>query len=140
MADDLAGTHAAGVHRDDLVVETRKAALVLGDQLRVEAGLAIARHRQLDLPGVGDDRLLAITISPIARLLAGQMMVHLGVENPFGQGLLQVVDQPVRVEGGLGIGAGQQLIEDGIRYARFFASRHCRAPLLRSCPTSARNS
>jgi len=39
-----------------------------------------------------------------------------------------------------GIGAGQQLLEDGIGYARFFASRHCRAPLLRSCPTSARNS
>ena len=49
MADDLAGAHAAGVHRDDLVVEAREAALVLGDQLRIEARLAVARHLQLDL-------------------------------------------------------------------------------------------
>jgi hypothetical protein len=122
------------------IVESRKAALILSDQLRVKAGLAITRNRQLDLPGIGDDGLLAITVSPIAWLLAGQMMVHLGVQNPFGQCLLQVVDQPVRVEGGLGVSTRQQLIEHGIRYARFLASRHCRAPLLRSCPTSARNS
>ena len=37
MADDLARAHAAGVHRDDLLVEAGKAALVLGDQLRIEA-------------------------------------------------------------------------------------------------------
>ena len=140
MADDLAGAHAAGVHRDDLVVEARKAALVLGDQLRIKARLAVAQHLQLDLAGVGDDPLFAIAVSPVARLLAGEMMVHLGVENPFGQRLLQIVDQPVGVEDRLGIGAGQQLVEDRIGYARFFASRHCRAPLLRSCPTSARNS
>ena len=140
MADDLAGAHAAGVHRDDLVVEPRKPALVLGDQLRIEAGLAVARHLQLDLAGVGDDRLLAITVTPVARLLAGQMMIHLGVQNPFGQRLLQIVEQAIRVEGRLGIGASQQLVEDGVRNTRFFASRHGRAPLLPSCPTSARNS
>ena len=50
---------------------------------------------ELDLARVGDDRLLPVTISPVARLLAGQMMVHLGVQNPLGQGLLQVVEQPV---------------------------------------------
>jgi hypothetical protein len=140
MADNLTGAHTAGIHRGDLVVEPREPALVLGDQLRVKAGLAVARHLQLDLAGIGDDRFLAITISPIAGLLASQMMIHLGVENPFGQGLLQIVDQPVRVEGRLGVGAGQQLVEDSVRNTRLFASRHCRAPSLRSCPTSARNS
>jgi tetratricopeptide (TPR) repeat protein len=140
MADDLAGAHAAGVHRDDLVVEPRKAALVLGDQLRVEACLAVARHRQLDLAGIGDDRLLAITISPVARLFAGEVMVHLGVEHPFRQGLLQIVDQAIGIEGGLRIGPGQQLVKEGVRDMRLFASRHRRAPLLRSCPTAARNS
>src|SRR5437763_1822087 len=79
-------------------------------------------------------------VSPIARLFAGQVMIHLGVENPFGQRFLQVVDQAIGIEGSLGIGAGQQLIENGVRNTGFFASRHCRAPLLRSCPTSARNS
>ena len=57
------------------------------------------RHRQTkgaetDMPGLPPPRhipTLPVTISPIARLLASQMMVHLGVENPFGQGLLQIV-------------------------------------------------
>ena len=62
-------------------------------------------------------------------------MIHLGVENPLGQRLLQIVEQAIRVEGRLWIGAGQQLVEDGVRNARFFASRHGRAPLLPSCPT-----
>ena len=97
MANDLAGAHAAGIHRNDLVVEPRKPALVLGDQLRIEAGLAVARYRQLDLAGIGDDRLLAVTISPVARILAGEMMVHLGIENPFGQRLFQIVDQPIGI-------------------------------------------
>jgi hypothetical protein len=52
----------------------------------------------LDLAGIGDDRLLAVTVTPVARLLSSQVMVHLGVENPFGQGLLQIVDQPIRIE------------------------------------------
>jgi hypothetical protein len=140
MADDLAGAHAAGVHRDDLVVEPRKAALVLGDQLRIKPRLTVARDLQLDLASVGDDGLLAVTISPVARLFAGEMMVHLGVENPLGQRLLQIVEQPVRVENRLRIGASQQLVEDSVGYARLFAAWHRWAPLLRSCPTSARNS
>ncbi len=81
MADDLASAHAAGVHRDDLVIEPRKPPLVLSDQLRIEADLAVTRHRELDLAGVGDHRLPSITVTPAARLLAGQVMVHLGVEN-----------------------------------------------------------
>src|SRR6185369_1178600 len=68
MADNLAGAHAAGVHRDNLVVEPRKPALISGDQLRIKAGLAVTRHRQLNPAGVGDHRLFAIAISPVARL------------------------------------------------------------------------
>src|SRR2546422_166454 len=71
MADDLPRTHAAGVHRNDFVVETREAALVLSDQLRVEAGLAITRDLQLDLASIGNNPLLSITITPVAGLLAG---------------------------------------------------------------------
>src|SRR5438045_8821851 len=71
MANNLTRAHAARVHRDDLVIETRKPALVLGDQLRIEAGLAVAWHLQLDLAGVGDDCLLAIAVAPVTELLAG---------------------------------------------------------------------
>jgi hypothetical protein len=120
MADDLARAHAARVHRDDPVVESGEAALILGDQLRIKPGLAVARNLQLDLAGIGDDRLLAITISSVARLFAGEMMVHLGVENSFRQDLLQIVEQPVRVENRLRVGASQQLVG----YTRVFASRH----------------
>ena len=60
--------------------------------------MAVTRNLQLDLSGIGNDRLLAITISPVAGLFAGEMMVHLGVENSFGQGLLQIVEQSVRIE------------------------------------------
>src|SRR5436190_12361172 len=62
-------------------------------------------------------------------------MVHLGVQHPFGQGFLQIVEQAIRIESRLGVGAGQQLVEKGIRNTRFFASWHGRAPLLPSCPT-----
>src|SRR4051794_18066170 len=74
-------------------------------------------------------------MSPTARLLVGEMMIHLGIENPFGQRLLQIVKQPLGLKGGSWVGAGQQLIEDGIRNTRFFASRHGRAPSFPSCPT-----
>lgn len=50
MGDDLAGAHAAGVHRDNLLVEPGKAALVLGNQLWGEAGLVVARNLELNLP------------------------------------------------------------------------------------------
>src|SRR5438045_7777449 len=62
-------------------------------------------------------------------------MVHLGVQHPFGQDFLQIVEQTNRIESRLGVGAGQQLVEKGIRNTGFFASRHGRAPLLPSCPT-----
>jgi hypothetical protein len=91
MADDLPRAHAAGVHRDDLVVETRKPPLVLGDQLRIKTRLAVAWNLQLDLPSIGDDRLLAIAIAPVTGLLAGQVMVHLGIQHPLGERLLQSV-------------------------------------------------
>src|SRR6516225_4894594 len=73
---------------------------------------------QLDPAGIGDHRLLAITTSPVARLFAGEMMVHLGVEDSFRQGLLQIVEQPARVENRLRVGASQQLVEDSVGYAR----------------------
>ena len=48
MAADLAHAHAAGVHQNNLVVEIRKPALILGDQLWIEGAGAVARNRQVD--------------------------------------------------------------------------------------------
>lgn len=49
MPADLAHRHAARIHEDDLVVEIGKAALVFGDQLRIEGSGTVARDRQRHL-------------------------------------------------------------------------------------------
>lgn len=66
MLNDLAGAHAAGVHRDDLLVEAVKATLVLRDQLRAKACLPSARDLQIDPPALGRHRLAAITVPAVA--------------------------------------------------------------------------
>jgi hypothetical protein len=48
MAGDLARAHAARIHRDDLLIEAGKAALIFRDQLRVKARLPVARDRQVN--------------------------------------------------------------------------------------------
>ena len=92
MTGDLAHAHATRVHRDDLLVKAGKAALVPGDQLRVEAGLAVPRDLQLELARVGRHRLSAVAVAGVAGLAGRQMMVHLGVQRPLGESLLQLVE------------------------------------------------
>jgi hypothetical protein len=58
MALDLARAHSPGVHRDDLLVEARKAALVLRDQLRIETRQPLARHLQIKRAAAGQPRCL----------------------------------------------------------------------------------
>ena len=62
MALDLAHRHAAGVEARDLVVEAVEAGLALGDQLRLEAAGAVARHRDLDLAVLGQHRLRLVPL------------------------------------------------------------------------------
>jgi hypothetical protein len=45
-------------------------------------------------------------------------MIHLGVQNPLGQRLLQIIEQAVRVECSLRVGTSQQLVENGVRNTR----------------------
>lgn len=112
MPGDLPGAHAACVHRHDLVVETRKTALVLGDQLRIKAARTIAGHLDLDLASVGNDGLAAIAIAAVADLvLMSKMMVHLGIERAFGQCLLQRIQQTAVLKSRSGVATGQKLIE-----------------------------
>ena len=119
MALDLPDAHAAGVHRDDLVVEARKAALVLGDQLRLERAAPIARDLQLDLARVREHRLLAVAVTVVARhapsacsRLGLQVMVHLGVQHPLGQRLLDLGHQAFGRKHRLRINVLQQLVHD----------------------------
>jgi site-specific DNA recombinase len=65
VTGDLAGTHASGVHRHDLLVEAGEAPLVFGDQHWVEAALAVPRHLQPDPASVGDHALAAIAVAAV---------------------------------------------------------------------------
>lgn len=128
MPDDLPGAHAPGIHGHDLVVEAGEAPLVLGDELGIERRLPVPRDLQLDPAGLGGDRLPSIAVAAVADLVARQVMVHLGVQGALGQRLLQIVEQAVGVEGRLGIGAGQQLVQEFVRNAGGFASGHREPP------------
>ena len=103
-------------------------ALVFGNQLRVEVGLPVAWDLQIELAGVGDDRLAAVSVAAGARLLASEAVVHLGIQGALGERLLQVIEKAIRVKGRLGIGPSQELVQNGIRNTRLFASRHVGAP------------
>lgn len=140
MSDNLPGAHTTGVHRHDLVVEAGKAALVLGDELRIERRLSVARDIQFDPAGLGRHCLTAIAVAAVAGLIARQMMIHLGVQRPLGQGLLQIVEQAIGVKGGLGIGAGQKLVQERVRNARCLASCHRKPPSGPVWPPRTRNS
>jgi hypothetical protein len=65
VALDLAHRHAAGVQAENLVVETVEARLPLGDELRLEAAGPVARHRNLDLAILGQDRLRARPVAAV---------------------------------------------------------------------------
>ena len=72
---DLPGAHAARIHRHDLLVEPRKAALIFGDQLRIEARLAVTWHVELQLARVRHHRLAAITVAGVAgAVVAGEVI------------------------------------------------------------------
>src|SRR3546814_7957419 len=49
---DLTRAHAPSVRRHDLIIKPRKTALILGNQLRVEAAMPVAGHVDLELAGV----------------------------------------------------------------------------------------
>jgi len=86
MAADLAHGHAAGVHRNDLVVEIRKPASIPGNQLRIKRAGTVTRNRQGHLRCCRQNRLLRIAIPVIGSAADGlglKMLVQLGVQYPF---------------------------------------------------------
>src|ERR1700722_2122963 len=100
MALDLPHSQASRIHRHDLVVETRKATLILGDQLRIESPLPVARNRNLQLRRFGQNLLPRVAIAAVTGAAAlilhflPKMVVYLGVQHPFRQRLLQSSNRP----------------------------------------------
>ena len=114
MALDLANRHAARIHRHDLLVEAREAALVTGDQLGIERSFPVTRDFDVDLRRLGQHGLLRIAIAVIGfprRCLAIEMIVQLRVQNPLGQGLFQLVEKPVLGKNFLRIAPREKLVQ-----------------------------
>ena len=113
----------ACVHRNNLLIEPWKAALIFGDQLRIKARLAIPRDVNLQLPRIGHHGLAPIAVAVVARsTCARKMMVHLGIQRTFGQSFLQRIEKPALIEGSIGVAASQKLIKQCVRYRWFLAS------------------
>lgn len=120
MPLDLAHAHAAAVQGDDPLVEASEAALVLGDQDRLEAAVAVARQFYPERPMIGDHGpgagAVALVALSFGLRLAGpvaQMLAHLRTHRPLDDGLLeqqeQILDFAERHR------SGDQLIEQSFR-------------------------
>ena len=115
--------------------------MILGDQLWVEARLAVARHVDRQLAGVGHYRLPTVAVAHVAgAVFASEVVIHLRIQGTLCQRLLQRIEQTALLEGGAGSAARQKLIEKLIRYSRLFASRHSGTPFLPIMPAHTRKS
>src|SRR5262249_7672654 len=81
--------------------DTRQAALTLLDDLRRKRSIAIARHVDLDLADLGQDRLRAAAVARVAavatfrRVLGvAEVGVHLHLQRRFQHRLRQIAQQP----------------------------------------------
>src|SRR6478735_7713360 len=81
-----------------------------------------------DPAGLGGHPLAALPAPAVAGLLRGQMMIHLGIQGPLGQSLLEIIEQPVGVKRRLRVRPGQQLVQQRIRNVGCLASSHGESP------------
>ena len=73
VTPDFAHRHAARVHRYDLVIETLEAPLALLDDLRGEAGVAVAGHRDRHLAILAGQLLRAVPVARAPSLATREM-------------------------------------------------------------------
>lgn len=72
---DLAHCHAAGIERENLVVEAPPAGLVLLDDLRIEGAIQVARHFDGQLAELALEFLLAETVARVTSGVADRLML-----------------------------------------------------------------
>jgi hypothetical protein len=102
---DLANREAPGIEADDPIVEPMEPGLPFGDDLRLKAAIAVARHRDLDRSVIADHGLARIPVAAVAAAAAGrvallvsQMLAQFGAERPFQQALLKFLEQTLLAE------------------------------------------
>jgi len=64
-----------GTPQDDLLIDAWEPALILGDQLRIEAGLTIARNVDHQLVNVGHHGFATVTIPAVASIVGASKVV-----------------------------------------------------------------
>jgi hypothetical protein len=72
---DLAHRHTAGMQREDLVVESLPASLVLLDDLRIEGAMPVAGHLDGQLTKLALELVEAKTVTGIAGRVAHRLML-----------------------------------------------------------------
>jgi hypothetical protein len=116
---DLARRHPARVHRDDLVVETCEAALMLRHDLRLERALPITRQVDLDRSVIGDQRLrrqavaaIRLILGRLSRELVAEMLRQLSRRRTLDHAPRQLLQQSIRTRDRLrAFTTGEQLID-----------------------------
>ncbi len=134
MPHDLTRAHPTRIHRHDLLVEAREAALILGKQLRIKARLPVARDGKLQRAAIRQHCLAAVAIAAVADgLFVGEMMIHLRIQRPLRQRLLQLIEQTVALESRFRIRTGEKLVQNAVRDDRLFPSCHGWSPSYPLC-------
>jgi hypothetical protein len=98
MSLDLPGREPPGIQAQHLDIKALQAPLTLGDQLGREAPVAIARHLQVQRPGVRLHGLLALAVAGVRLLgavahvggiaqVGGQFGFQHPLDDPLGQAL-----------------------------------------------------
>lgn len=104
-ASDLARRHAARMNGDDLVIKASKAALMLANELRLEATRAVAGNVDAQSADVGEDDLGALAVatigaSPFGLGLTGriaQVVTHFGAQHALQCGLLELLEDALKL-------------------------------------------
>jgi len=122
MRRDVAGGQPAGIQRQHNLINAGQPALPLGHDHRLEAAVAIPRHFDRDLTGVGQHRLGAFPVAGVApvptgriMLVIAQMLSYLLLQGGLDHRLGQCFQQSARTgqRDPLGAGLPDQLLGRG---------------------------
>jgi hypothetical protein len=132
MRADVAGGQPAGIQRQHDLIDAGQPPLPLGHDHRLEAAVAVPRHVDGDLTGVGQHRFGALPVTGVAPVPAGrimlviaQMLSHLLLQGGLQHRLGQCFQQPARTgqRDPLGAGLTDQLLGRGQLLSRGRISR-----------------
>ena len=118
MRRDVAHRHAAGVEREDLLVQARQSRLALADQPRLERRRAIARRAHLDRPQLALHCLGRVPVTEVAGAARGRLprrvaevLGQLGAQRGLDHTAGELRDQPARTGDLIGLKALQRVLQ-----------------------------